>query len=130
MNFKENNPIFQQLAERICDQILADKFIADQRIPSVREYAATVEVNANTVMRTYDLLQSQNIIYNRRGIGYFVSPEAKENIRKIKHDSFLNNEIDYFFSQLYILNIDDNKLVELYQNYRNNLNLTSNEKNN
>ena len=120
MNFKENKPIFQQLADRISEEILADKFTADQRIPSVREYAATVEVNANTVMRTYDLLQNQNIIYNRRGIGYFVSPDAKENIRKIKHDSFLNNEIDYFFSQLQILGIDDNKLVELYNNYRNN----------
>ena len=45
----------------------------EERILSVREYAATVEVNANTVVRTYDYLQGQEIIYNKRGIGYFVS---------------------------------------------------------
>ena len=38
MNFKENKPIFQQLADRICDEILNDKYLADERIPSVREY--------------------------------------------------------------------------------------------
>lgn len=44
----------------------------------MREYAAIVEVNANTTMRSFDYLQSQNIIYNKRGIGYFVSSGAKE----------------------------------------------------
>lgn len=117
MNFKENKPIFQQLADRICDEILLGVYSADQRIPSVREYAATVEVNANTVMRTYDSLQNNNIIYNRRGIGYFVSPDAKKTIFKMKQETFLNNELEYFFNQLLTLGIDSNKLVELYNNY-------------
>lgn len=117
MNFKENKPIFQQLADRICDEILLGTHSADQRIPSVREYAATVEVNANTVMRTYDSLQNNNIIYNRRGIGYFVSPDAKKTILKMKQETFLNNELEYFFNQLLTLGIDSNKLTELYNNY-------------
>ena len=101
------------------------KYAADERIPSVREYAAIVEVNANTVMRTYELLQNQNIIYNRRGIGFFVAPDAKENILRIKQESILNNEINDFFAQLHILGIDCNKLVELYNIYLNNLNTES-----
>lgn len=117
MNFKENKPIFQQLADRICDEILNDKYLADERIPSVREYAAIVEVNANTVMRTYDALQNMNIIYNRRGIGYFVSPDAKQIILKIIQDTFFNNEIKYFFDQLITLGVDSNKLAELFNQY-------------
>ena len=55
----------------ICDEILQGQYTEEERILSVREYAATVEVNANTVVRTYDYLQGQEIIYNKRGIGYF-----------------------------------------------------------
>ena len=67
------------------------------RIPSVREYAATVEVNANTVVRTYDYLQGQEIIYNKRGIGYFVSAGAKDRIITLRKDIFLHEELPEFF---------------------------------
>ena len=67
MNFKESKAIYLQIADRICDEILLGQFGEEERIPSVREYAAIVEVNANTVMRSFDYLQSQNIIYNKRG---------------------------------------------------------------
>ena len=74
MKFKENQTIYLQISERICDEILLGKYLEESRIPSVREYAALVEVNANTVMRSYEFLQQQDIIYNKRGIGFFVSP--------------------------------------------------------
>ena len=73
MKFKESKSIYLQIADRICDEILQGQYTEEERILSVREYAATVEVNANTVVRTYDYLQGQEIIYNKRGIGYFVS---------------------------------------------------------
>lgn len=71
MNFKESKAIYLQIADRICDEILLGQYQEEERIPSVREYAAMVEVNANTAMRSFDYLQSQDIIYNKRGIGYF-----------------------------------------------------------
>jgi DNA-binding transcriptional regulator YhcF (GntR family) len=77
MKFKESKSIYLQIADRINDEILQGQYAEEGRIPSVREYAATVEVNANTVVRTYDYLQGQEIIYNKRGIGYFVSAGAK-----------------------------------------------------
>ena len=73
MNFKESKAIYLQIADRICDEVLLGQYQEEERIPSVREYAAVVEVNANTVMRSYDYLQTQGVIYNKRGIGYFVS---------------------------------------------------------
>ena len=54
MNFKESKAIYLQIADRICDEILLGQFGEEERIPSVREYAAIVEVNANTVMRSFD----------------------------------------------------------------------------
>ena len=70
MQFKENQTIYLQIAERISDEILLGHYAIGSRIPSVREYAALVEVNANTVMRSYEFLQTQSIIFNKRGIGF------------------------------------------------------------
>ena len=50
MNFKESKAIYLQIADRICDEILLGQYPEEERIPSVREYAAIVEVNANTAM--------------------------------------------------------------------------------
>ena len=69
MNFKESKPIYLQIADRICDEILQGRYAENGRIPSVREYAATVEVNANTAMRSYDFLLSRGFTPIQRGIG-------------------------------------------------------------
>ena len=87
MNFKENKPIYLQIADRICDEILQGRYAENDRIPSVRDYAATVEVNANTAMRSYDFLQSRSVIRMQRGIGYFVEPGASERIRSFRRVS-------------------------------------------
>ena len=67
MEFKENRPIFIQIADDFCDQILQGTLKADDRIPSVRETAAAFQVNPNTVVRTYSHLQEKGIIRNQRG---------------------------------------------------------------
>ena len=84
MNYNTNQSIFIQIAERICDRVLSGNYKADSRIPSVRELAVEMEVNPNTVMRSFERLQANEIIYNKRGIGYFVASDAE---RKIVSDS-------------------------------------------
>lgn len=117
MNFKESKAIYLQIADRICDEILLGQYVEDERIPSVREYAAIVEVNANTVMRSYDYLQSQNIIYNKRGIGYFVSAGAKSLILSLRKTLFLEEELESFFKQLRILDIPIEEIVKMYRDF-------------
>ena len=68
MNYNTNQSIFIQIAERICDRVLSGNYKADSRIPSVRELAVEMEVNPNTVMRSFERLQANEIIYNKRGI--------------------------------------------------------------
>lgn len=119
MDFKDKKSIYLQIADRICDEIIMGTYGADERIPSVREYAALVEVNANTVMKTYDYLQSQEVIYNKRGIGYFVAPDAVKTIIKQRKASFLHDEIDYFFKQLYTIGMTADELADMYKNYCN-----------
>lgn len=73
MQFKDSQSIYLQIADYVCEKILLREWKAEERIPSVRELAVQLEVNPNTVMRTFDFLQQQEIIYNQRGIGYFVT---------------------------------------------------------
>ena len=117
MKFKESKSIYLQIADRINDEILQGQYAEEGRIPSVREYAATVEVNANTVVRTYDYLQGQEIIYNKRGIGYFVSAGAKDRIITLRKDIFLHEELPEFFRQVSALDIPIKEIEKMYKEY-------------
>ena len=117
MKFKESKSIYLQIADRICDEILQGKYKKEERIPSVREYAATVEVNANTVVRSFDYLQGQDIIYNKRGLGYFVALEGRERILELRKEVFLKEELPEFFRQLMTLEIPIKEVEKMYKEY-------------
>ena len=118
MNFKENNKaIYLQIADKICDDILLGTYTAGGRLPSVREYAAMVQVNANTVMRSYDYLSSLEVIYNKRGIGFFVADVACGKVTDMRRTSFLETEIGEVFHQLRLLGVTPDALRDMYSKY-------------
>jgi GntR family transcriptional regulator len=117
MIFKENKPIFLQIADRLCEEIMLGRYAEGERIPGVREYAATVEVNVNTVVRSFDHLQGKGVVQNKRGLGYFVSEGAVKLIYAMRRDEFLNNELPEVFHQMQLLGITLQELDKLYQNY-------------
>ena len=117
MKFKESKSIYLQIADRICDEILQGQYKEEERIPSVREYASMVEVNANTVVRSFDYLQGQDIIYNKRGLGYFVSLGGRERILELRKEVFLREELPAFFRQLKMLDISLSDVEKMYQDY-------------
>ena len=119
MNFKDNKAIYLQIADRIGDQILSGTLTPDGKVPSVRELAAEIEVNANTVARTYDHLQQSGVIYTKRGLGYFVSPEAKEKIVALRREQLMQGEMNYFMGQLKAVGITPAELQQIYQDYIN-----------
>lgn len=117
MEFNGNKPIYLQITEGIMDQIADGEFPPEGRLPSVREYAARVEVNANTVMRAYDWLQQQHVIFNRRGIGFFVLPEAVKRIGEMRRNVFFRDEADYFFRRLASFGLTPADVAALYEDY-------------
>lgn len=116
--FKENNKaIYLQIADTIVERILGGGLAPGQRLPSVREYAAEVQVNPNTMMRTYESLSQQGLIYNRRGIGFFVADDAPEIAAGMKREEFLNGEIFDMFRQLELLKVSPEELKQKYTQY-------------
>lgn len=118
MEFKESQAIYLQIADHVCEQILLDKWKTEDRIPSVRELAVQLEVNPNTVMRTCEYLQQYEIIYNKRGIGYFVAPNAAKKIKLLKKERFLANELPQFFRNIYLLDIELDELKTHYEKFK------------
>jgi DNA-binding transcriptional regulator YhcF (GntR family) len=117
MEFKDKQAIYLQIADFLCEQILLGKWPPGERIPSVRDLAAMLEVNPNTVMRTYDFLQNKEIIYNKRGIGYSADENANTKILAYRKERFLEIELPDIFRTLYILNINLEELGERYDKF-------------
>ena len=105
MIFTNDKAIYIQMADRLCDEILSGVYKDDDRIPSVREYAVLLEVNTNTAVKAYDELARANIIYNKRGLGYFVTKGAKKQILKERKNEFMKERLPELFRQMQLLGI-------------------------
>jgi GntR family transcriptional regulator len=118
MQFRESRAIYLQIADYICERILLKQWNAAERIPAVRELAVQLEVNPNTVMRTFEFLQGQNIIYNQRGIGYFVGGDAIKNATEYRKTEFVEKELPNIFRNIYLLGMDVDELKPRYEKFK------------
>ena len=105
MNFSDDKPIWRQIYELIAMRILSTEWAEGSRIVSVRELASEVGVNPNTVMRSYENLERDGIIFNRRGIGFFVSEGAVEHIRNLERQKFMEEELPKLQERLSLLGL-------------------------
>lgn len=120
MIFNELKPIYLQIADFITDKIIAGQWQEDNRIPSVRELGVELEVNPNTVMRAYEWLSEREIIYNKRGVGFFVNGEAKRTIISFRKDKLINEELREIAKRMSLLGISVEEITEHLTKYINN----------
>ena len=99
MEFSENRPIYLQISDVICEKILSGELRAEDRLMSVREYGALIGVNPNTMMRTYEKLTNDGIIY-------IVCPGARETVLANERKSFMENELPAILKRIQLLEID------------------------
>ncbi len=111
MNFNELKPIYLQIADLICDKIVSREWQQDERILSVRDMGSELEVNPNTVMRAYEWLAEHNIIYNRRGVGFFVTADALTSIRNDRREQLLNNDLRDIAQRMQQLDISLEEII-------------------
>jgi DNA-binding transcriptional regulator YhcF (GntR family) len=115
MEFKNTKAIFLQIADTISEKIIEGKYPPGEKIPSVRDLAAEMGVNPNTIMRTYSELQSIGVIDNHRGLGFFVTENAKEIILKLKRTEFFENDLPLIIRQTKILKISLDELKPYFE---------------
>ena len=105
MEFNQNKPIYLQIADGISEKILSGELREGDRILSVRELGAELGVNPNTAMRSYEKLTADGIIYNQRGIGYFVSEGARAVALDKMRTDFLENELPGILRKMRLLEL-------------------------
>ena len=115
MKFKDNIPIYLQIEQYLYRQIALGKMKAGEKIPSVRKLALGLTVNVNTVQRALQEMNTQGILYTKRGEGNFVT-EDTELLSKTKQ-SLINNELDEFVQNMEKLGIKKDKLVSTLTEY-------------
>lgn len=117
MEFRDDQAIYLQIADLFCENILLEKWNPGDRIPSVREMAVNIEVNPNTVMRTFTYLQDKGIIYNKRGIGYFVADDGLDKTQNLKKEDFITQELPRFFKAMQLLNMTMKDMSSYFETY-------------
>lgn len=113
MEFKGTKAIFMQIADIMLEKVLNGTWPQGERIPSVRELAIQVEVNPNTAMRAFAYLQGEDVIHNKRGVGYFVSDDAVIKALRIKKEEFGSEYLPHFLEQARIVGFTVEELIQL-----------------
>lgn len=118
MQFRDNEAIYVQIANNVSENILLGKWEEDGKIPSVRDLATEMQVNPNTVIRAYEFLETQEIIYTKRGLGFFVRLGALRRIKTTKRESFIEYDLPGFFKNMMLLEIGLEEIEKKYETYK------------
>lgn len=118
MDFKNSKAIYLQIADSICDRILSGEFPEDGKLPSVREVAADVEVNVNTVARSFEWLQSQDVVVTKRGLGNFVNIGARAAVERLRRREFFEEQLPEMFRTMVTLGISIEEIMENWETSR------------
>ena len=119
MEFNDKQAIYLQIADYLCERILKKQLKEGDKIPSIRDIAVQLEVNPNTAFRTYNFLQDKGIIFNRRGIGYFVADDGYAKTMDFKKDTFIQDELPKVFQTMDMLNMNTKELEKRYIEFKN-----------
>ena len=122
MQFRDNEAIYLQIADYVSNHILSGKWPAEQKLPAVRELAVDLQVNLNTVLRSYEFLQNLGVIYNKRGLGLFVSADGYEKIKIHRKEKFIREDLPLFFTNIHLLDITTVEIGQWYEQFKGNNN--------
>lgn len=84
----ETRPIFQQIAEQIENDIIAETLPEESQVPSTNEFAAFHRINPATAGKGVNLLVDAGILYKKRGIGMFVATGARARLIAERRERF------------------------------------------
>ncbi len=107
-------PVYQQIADRIRDDIVQGVLKPDQQVMSTTHYAALYGVDPGTVARGYRQLVDEGLLYRRSGVGMFVSPDGWSRLRGLRQKRFFAEVFDPVVAEAVALGISlDDILVRV-----------------
>ena len=116
--FSQEKPIYLQIYDRICTEILSGRLQEHSRIPGVRDYGALLQVNANTAVKAYEQLSRDNIIFQKRGMGYFVAEGARQLITEQRRETLMHDTLTKLFHDMRLLDVSIDDIVTEYLKFQ------------
>lgn len=109
LNYKEARPLYEQIKESIRKMVISNAFLADEKLPSIREMASQLAVNPNAIERAYQELEQDGYVYRRKDEGTFVAKENRVNEMRRRE---LMQKFDLVVRELSELSVSSNELAE------------------
>ncbi|MBN2830167.1 MAG: GntR family transcriptional regulator [Candidatus Cloacimonetes bacterium] len=113
MEFTNEMPIYLQLKRMVEEGILSGYYKADDTLPSIRALALDYRLNPQTVSSAFSELMNEGIVYKKRGLGFFVSENAKEMLLRQRKSEFYEKEVNDFAKKVKFLGIDISEICSL-----------------
>jgi GntR family transcriptional regulator len=106
----DDQPIYRQLRDRVVTMILEHAVAEGDALPSARTVAADYKINHLTVLKAYQELSDEGLIENRRGVGLFVTPGARERLLRAERKRFLQDEWPRIRKRMHRLEVSPEEL--------------------
>ena len=108
LDFSDHRPLYEQIKDKIKELIINGVLAENEKIPSVRELAASLAINPNTIQKAYKELEGEGYIHSMKAKGSFVSPRAETPVNEKMNEIFAS--IEPFIRELRFLGISSNKV--------------------
>lgn len=110
LDFRDRRPLYEQIKDKIKELIISGAISENEKVPSVRELAAMLAINPNTIQKAYKDLESEGYIYSQRAKGSFVTPQSAvaQTAKKIE----LFNSLDALLQELFFCGIPYEEIEE------------------
>ena len=115
MDFKPNYPIYLQVADFICEKVLTGSWSDGDKLPAVKDLAVMTSVNPNTVIKALTHLVDNQILTTQRGIGYFLTDDARARTLVLKRGQFIDQELPQVFASMKLLGLSIDELQDIHQ---------------
>jgi len=119
MEFSSNKPIFKQIIDMCATRVISGEWQPGQRVPSAREMSVELAVNLHTVLKAYELLERDGIIYSRRGMGFFIADGARDLVTEARRREFFDTAMPDLFAEMQRLAITPDEILDAYRHYLN-----------
>ena len=109
--FDDRSPIYVQIANGIKDEVLKGALKEDEQVMSTTQYAAFFQINPATAAKGFAQLVDEGVLYKKRGIGMFVSPDARERLRSQRRERFFADVVDPMLAEARMVGVDIDEIT-------------------
>ena len=114
LDFRDSRPVYEQICEKLKALIVGGAIKSGDKIMSVRDMAAALTINPNTIVKAYKELEREGYIYSVQGKGYFVA--EKDNAASNAKIAWISKSLTDNLTELCFLGVKKDEITKITEN--------------